>query len=183
MIRQHGSSPITLQQLGEFLYRTARVTGYRQSENLTFTRRLYPSGGAVYELEIYLAVQACDGLETGLYHYNPDVHNLTLTAAFTPDVAQTIRQASSAALVENGQILVLISARFDRMARFYHTIGYALILKHVGILMQTMYLVASAMNLALCAIGSGDSDLFCTITAIPYFQEGLVGELLLGSRA
>ena len=181
-VRQYGSNPITLQQLGEFLYRTARVTGYQQGENLTLTRRLYPAGGAVYELEIYLAVQACDGLEAGLYHYNPDVHHLTQIAAFTPDVAHMVRQAASAGLVENGQILVLMTARFARMNRFYHTIAYALILKHVGALMQTMYLVATAMNLAPCAIGSGDSDLFAEITKIPYFEEGLVGEMLLGSR-
>jgi SagB-type dehydrogenase family enzyme len=181
-IRQHGANPMTLQQLGEFLYRTARVTGYRQGENLTLTRRLYPAGGAVYEIEIYLAVQACDGLEAGLYHYNPDVHSLTLTATFTPEVAHLVRQAASSALVENGQILVLMTARFQRMARFYHTIAYSLILKHVGALMQTMYLVATAMHLAPCAIGSGDSDLFADITSIPYFEEGLVGEMLLGSR-
>jgi SagB-type dehydrogenase family enzyme len=182
-IRQHGTNPMTLQQLGEFLYRTARVTGYRQGENLTLTRRLYPAGGAVYELEIYLAVQACDGIEAGLYHYNPDAHNLNLTAAFTPDVAHLVRQASSAALVENGQLLVLMTARFQRMSRFYHTIAYSLILKHVGALMQTIYLVATAMSLAPCAIGSSDSDLFAEITSIPYFEEGLVGEMLLGSRA
>jgi oxazoline/thiazoline dehydrogenase len=181
-LRQHGANPMTLQQLGEFLYRTARVTGYRQGENLTLTRRVYPSGGAVYELEIYLAVQACDGIEAGLYHYSPDAHDLTLTTPFTPDVAHLVRQASSAALTENGQILVLMTARFQRMARFYHTLGYSLILKHVGALMQTMYLVATAMHLAPCAIGSGDSDLFADITSIPYFEEGLVGEMLLGSR-
>jgi SagB-type dehydrogenase family enzyme len=181
-VRQHGANPMTLRQLGEFLYRTARVTGYRQGENLTLTRRLYPAGGAVYELEIYLAVQACEGIEAGLYHYNPDAHSLTLTATFTPEVAHLVRQASSAALVENGQILVLMTARFQRMARFYHTLAYSLILKHVGALMQTMYLVATAMHLAPCAIGSGDSDLFADITSIPYFEEGLVGEMLVGSR-
>jgi SagB-type dehydrogenase family enzyme len=179
-IRQHGANPISLQQLGEFLYRTARVTGYRQGENLTLTRRLYPAGGAVYELEIYLAVQACDGLETGLYHYNPDTH--TLTPVIIGDVDHFLHQATSAALVESGQILVLMTARFQRMARFYHTLAYSLILKHVGALMQTMYLVATAMNLAPCAIGSGDSDLFAEMTDIPYFEEGLVGEMLLGSR-
>jgi hypothetical protein len=45
-----------------------------------------------------------------------------------------------------------------------------------------MYLVATAMKLAPCAIGCGDSDLFTRAAGTQYVEETSVGEFLLGSR-
>jgi hypothetical protein len=45
-----------------------------------------------------------------------------------------------------------------------------------------MYLTATAMGLAPCAIGGGDSDLFAKAAATNYCAETSVGEFLLGSR-
>jgi len=64
--------------------------------------------------------------------------------------------------------------------RDYHSISYSLILKEVGSLFQTMYLVATAMQLACCALGGGDSDLFSQIVQTEYVDETSVGELVLG---
>ncbi|MBI4276864.1 MAG: nitroreductase family protein, partial [Armatimonadetes bacterium] len=58
----------------------------------------------------------------------------------------------------------------------------ALILKDVGVLYQTMYLVAAAMGLSPCALGGGDADLLTRAIGIPYHVESAVGEFLLGSR-
>jgi SagB-type dehydrogenase family enzyme len=60
--------------------------------------------------------------------------------------------------------------------------AYALILKHVGVLYQTMYLAATAMSLAPCGIGCGDSDLFARAAGTDYYAETSVGEFLLGSK-
>jgi oxazoline/thiazoline dehydrogenase len=45
-----------------------------------------------------------------------------------------------------------------------------------------MYLVATAMNLAPCGIGIGDSDLFAKAAGCNYYAETSVGEFVLGSR-
>ncbi len=55
-------------------------------------------------------------------------------------------------------------------------------MKHVGALYQTMYLVATAMKLAPCGIGNGDSDLFAQAAGCNYYAETSVGEFALGSR-
>jgi hypothetical protein len=44
-----------------------------------------------------------------------------------------------------------------------------------------MYLAATAMNLAPCALGCGDSDLFARAAGTDYYVETSVGEFLLGS--
>jgi SagB-type dehydrogenase family enzyme len=62
------------------------------------------------------------------------------------------------------------------------SIAYSLILKHVGVVYQTMYLAATAMGLAPCALGCGDSDRFARAAGIDYYVESSVGEFLLGSR-
>ena len=59
--------------------------------------------------------------------------------------------------------------------------AYALVLKNVGVLYQTMYLTASAMGLAACGIGGGHSDLFGSAASLNYFAESSVGEFAIGS--
>jgi SagB-type dehydrogenase family enzyme len=60
--------------------------------------------------------------------------------------------------------------------------GYALVLKDLGALMQTMYLVATAMGLAPCAIGSGDAAVFARATGLDPLAESSVGEFALSTR-
>jgi SagB-type dehydrogenase family enzyme len=79
-------------------------------------------------------------------------------------------------------VLLIVAARFQRVMWKYASMAYALILKDVGVLYQTMYLVATAMNLAPCAIGCGNADLFAQATGTDYWAESSVGEFLLGSR-
>jgi oxazoline/thiazoline dehydrogenase len=45
-----------------------------------------------------------------------------------------------------------------------------------------MYLVATAMDLAACAIGGGDSDLFAQVTGCDYLAETSIGEFIIGSK-
>jgi len=44
-------------------------------------------------------------------------------------------------------------------------------------------LAATAMGLAPCALGAGNSDLFAWASGIDYYAEGSVGEFLLGSKS
>jgi SagB-type dehydrogenase family enzyme len=184
--------PITDRQLGEFLFRVARVTAYREAEVSTprgpvrqdFAARPYPAGGGLYELELYAAVQTCDNLPPGLYHYDPTGHRLIRLRGRTAEVAGLIRDAaeSTATPEETLQVLLVVAARFPRVAWKYESIAYALTLKHVGVLYQTMYLAATAMGLAPCAIGGGDADLFARAAGTNYYAETSVGEFLLGNQ-
>jgi SagB-type dehydrogenase family enzyme len=62
----------------------------------------------------------------------------------------------------------------------YSSLAYALILKDVGVLTQTLYLMATEMGLGGCAIGSVDIDLFARMTGIEFHVEGPVGQFALG---
>ncbi|MBV9209430.1 MAG: SagB family peptide dehydrogenase, partial [Acidobacteria bacterium] len=82
---------------------------------------------------------------------------------------------------EKPQVLITLASRFQRMAWKYHAIAYAATLKNVGVLFQTMYLVATDMGLAACALGSGNSDLFARAAGTDYYAETSVGEFMLGA--
>jgi SagB-type dehydrogenase family enzyme len=79
-------------------------------------------------------------------------------------------------------VALLVTARFGRVMWKYSTMGYALVLKHVGVLYQVMYSVATAMGLAATGLGGGDSDAFAVASGVPWEVESTVGEFLLGSR-
>ncbi len=78
-------------------------------------------------------------------------------------------------------MLIIIAARFQRVSWKYRGISYATVLKDAGALMQTMYLVATAMDLAPCALGCGDAEFFARTIGTHYFEETSVGEFLLGA--
>jgi SagB-type dehydrogenase family enzyme len=178
--RDFGDPPLTRQQLGEFLYRSARIRNtYDAGTGQQLSRRPYPGGGAVYELEIYVTVRVCSGLSPGLYHYCPLSHRLARLADAPERLLRQATQSPHAA----PQVLLTIAARFARIFWKYESIGYAVILKDAGALFQTMYLVAEAMGLGACAIGGGDSDLFADAAGLDYYAETSVGEFILGSRA
>ena len=80
------------------------------------------------------------------------------------------------------QVLLIVSARLPRLSWKYASIAYALVLKHVGVVLHSMYLAATAMGLAPCALGAGDSDLFARAAGTDYYAETSVGEFVLGSR-
>lgn len=183
--------PITSRQLGEFLFRVARVTGYREEEvstphgplHMEFAPRPYPAGGSLYELEVYAAISACANLSPGLYHYDAAEHRLIRMCRPTKEVSELLRDAANSTAIpaDTLQVLLILAARFPRLAWKYESIAYALTLKHVGVVYQTMYLTATAMGLAPCAVGGGDSDLFARASGNAYGLETSVGEFLLGN--
>lgn len=179
-LRAHGEPPITLEQLGEFLYRTARIK--RESRKVGVSFRPSPSAGALHPLEIYPVVDRCGGLAAGLYHYDPREHALRLVAEPNEGV-RTLQQLGGVTAMLPGlpQVLLVITARFQRVQNKYQSVAYAAILKDVGCLYQTLYLVATAMGLAPCALGGGHSDLFASVAGLDYFRETSVGEFVLGT--
>ncbi|NJM41555.1 MAG: SagB/ThcOx family dehydrogenase [Anaerolineae bacterium] len=184
-VRKYAEKPITVEQLGHFLYRVAHVQQvFRDAEHGTdFMLRPTPNGGAIHELEIYPIVESCEGLAQGLYYYNPFEHQLHKLAEKTVFVAGLLQMAWHTANRESPiQVCLAVTARFQRTQWKYQSIAYALQLKHVGVLYQTMYLVATAMGLAPCALGGGDSDLFARAADLNYYAETTVGEFLLGSK-
>jgi SagB-type dehydrogenase family enzyme len=184
-LRAPGRDPIALAQVATFLHHVARIravtppdpAGGRHYETAAGP---CPGGGGLHEHELYLTVTRCQGLEPGFYHYGAGAHLLEPWPA-PPGTLETMvlraRQAMGQAPAPD--ILVTLAARIQRVAWKYQGLAYALILKNTGVLFQQMYLVATALGLSPCALGSGDTQLFAQASGLDFTRETSVGEFAL----
>jgi SagB-type dehydrogenase family enzyme len=185
--------PMMLAELARFLDGTARVQarwsdkldlGGEDDPVIEYATRPYPSGGGCWELELYLAVDKCEGLARGFYHYDAGAHGLVPIVVRTHELDGLLTRAKFAMDAPAApQILITIAARFGRISWKYSSLAYALILKDVGVLVQTLYLMATDMGLGACAIGSVDINLFAKMTGIEFHVEGPVGQIAIGRGA
>jgi SagB-type dehydrogenase family enzyme len=184
-LRKHDdTAPLTAAQLGELLYRTVRIRQVTPSGDDELVDRPFPAGGSLAELEVYPVVTHCAGLSAGVWHYDGLRHALEKICEPTPAMTELVAQARVTSLMDSSpQVLLVIAARFGRVMWKYESMAYALILKHVGVLYQSLYLTATAMGLAPCAQGGGNAELFAAASGLEYYTEGSVGEFVVGSAA
>lgn len=186
-VREYDDVPPTLAQLAALLYRAVRarcVIPADPDAGLPYEAldRPFPTGGASGELEVYLTVAQCRGLDPGAYHYDAAAHALRRLPTSERDCHELLSYAWRATAGRvRPQVLLTINSRFGRLSWKYSSIAYALTLKHVGVLYQTLYLVATAMGLAPCALGSGDADAAARAFGLDWATESSVGEFLIGS--
>ncbi len=180
--------PITCAELSRFLDSTVRVLSRSNSkldlDDRGHADRPYPSAGGSYELELYLAVDKCEGLARGFYHYDANAHTLVPIGVPRHELEAQLTGAKYAmGAPAPPQILITIAARFGRISWKYSSIAYSLILKDVGVLTQTFYLMATDMGLGGCAVGIANIDLFAKMTGIEFHVEGPVGQFAIGRGA
>lgn len=193
--RRYAGSPITAAQLGDLLYRTARVRSLITAapggqdppdvpaRGTPYSNRPYPSGGACYELELYLTVSSCTGLANGVYHYDPLGHRLEPVSADRAAADELLSAACiTAALDSPAQVLISMTARFRRLSWRYEGLAYRLVLMHVGVLMQNLYIACAAMGLAPCALDAVDIDVAARAFGADWRTEPCVGQFLVGGQ-
>lgn len=185
--RAWSRNPIGAETFSQLLWLSARDRAvFPEGPEEEYVSRPYPSGGAAYSLEIY-AVIAAEGVEStaaGVYHYLPSAHALEPVtndgAECLPFLDAAARSAGSETLPP---VLLLVTSRFARQSETYGTLAYSLVLKEVGCLFQTLYLVAESLGLAPCALGGGVMPgrlaRLCNTTEL---AEPVVGEFILGPR-
>jgi SagB-type dehydrogenase family enzyme len=176
-------SPPTLDQLGQFLFRTTRGRKLRVIGDEEFPSRPFPSGGGLYELEVYPVVRQVEGLAPRVYHYDSFDHVLRPVAEFDNPAVARLLTPSSLTLVDGQlpQVLFVFAARVGRIMWTYEQIPYAVMLKHVGVLTQTMSLVATDMGLGSVAQGYCDTAAFADLAGVDEMTECALGTLVLGS--
>jgi SagB-type dehydrogenase family enzyme len=184
-LRAPRDPPITLAQLGSFLHYVARTRSAMPPDPAS--GRFYealsgpcPGSGGLHELDLFLSVARCAGLAPGFYRYARDHHLLEPWPCAEAAWGNLLTQAREAMGARTGpDILVTLAARVQRVAWKYEAIAYALILKDAGVMLQQMYLVATALGLAPCALGTGDSQVFARASGLDFLRDAPVAEFAL----
>jgi SagB-type dehydrogenase family enzyme len=195
-VRGYAETPLTAAELGELLYRAARVrsvsnfstpgrrvvaTEPPDEAGAERSDRPYPSGGACHELELYVTIGQCEGLEQGVYHYDPLNHMLELINPDQRVAGELLTCAANMAGMDSlPPLLLTITARIGRLSWKYEGLVYSLVLKHVGVLTQNLYLVSTAMRLGPCALGSAHVDLTARAFGVDWRIEPSVGQFIVG---
>ncbi|MFF1923584.1 SagB family peptide dehydrogenase [Streptomyces sp. NPDC058221] len=173
-VRPDDVRPLSLAQLGELLHRSAGVG--------PSGRRPYPSLGSRYPLELYLVVSGGGDVLRGVYHYDPHDHVLLPLDTGPEQVDGLLAEARThAGISQEPPVLITMTARYDRAAAAYRGTAYTALLKEVGALQQTLYLVATAMGLGPCALAFGDTETAALAFGLDWRAEPGVGEFVVSA--
>jgi len=184
-VRRYAERPLTLAELSTVLHHTARITTVHQDPVLgDVGRRPFASAGGRCKLEVYVVANDVAGLAAGAHYYDPRAHQ---PAGQGPPA----RRPSGAAQPEgSGRHWRGVEpgcsggpAHHLRLRPCHVEVpgmGLALIHKDVGCFLQTLYLVATAMGLAPCAVGGGEEAAISHWLGFDPLVESQVACLLLG---
>jgi SagB-type dehydrogenase family enzyme len=156
--RDYTGAAIDQEQLAAFLRYACGVTGsiagygYRQ-----LPLRTFPSSGGLQAPEVYVSIQAVDGIAPGLYHYHPvdNVLEIMRPGQHGPMLAALSFQQP---YLVTASVVFLITGCFERMRWKYGQRAYKYMCMDVGYLGQNLYLVAEALGLGACAIAGFVDD-------------------------
>src|SRR5262249_34180368 len=124
--------PITLAELARFLDGAARVQSRLDGglggggPVVEYAVRPDPSAGGSWELELYLAVDRCEGPPGGFYHYDAGGHAL-VPIGVRPQELEALLTGAQFAMdaPATPQVLITIAARFGRISWKYSALAYA----------------------------------------------------------
>lgn len=173
-IRSYSAKPMALLQLSRLLHRAAGITdpanGYRAA----------PSAGALYPLELYVVANNVGQLPQGIYRYDCEGHSLETVRA--GDHRRSLLVASLGQdMVLHASAVLVLAAVFQRTRWKYRERAYRYVLMECGHVAQNVYLAATSMGLAACAIGAFLDDELNALLALDGKEEAALYILTVGA--
>lgn len=157
--RDYSGAAISLGQLSTLLQHACGTTGFVAAYEYTrLPLRSFPSSGGLQAPEVYLAVQAVDGLPVGLYHYHPIDHVLEFLKP--GNHGPTLRNMTfEMPYMETSAVVFLITGCYERLRWKYGERSYRFLCLDTGFLGENIYLTAEALGLGACAHSGFAEDL------------------------
>ena len=148
--RTYSNRMIKLKDLATILYYSVGITGRAWWGG---PKRMYPSAGGLQPIEAYLSVSRVEGLDPGLYHYNPGLHALELIKS--GDHSREIMDISlGQEHVGLAPMVIILTAVYSRTASRYGQRSYRYIHWDAGFAGQNIYLTCEALGMATVAVGA-----------------------------
>jgi SagB-type dehydrogenase family enzyme len=139
--------PLDLEGLATLLYFTAGVTKqktYPGGGEVLF--RAAASTGALYQTEVYVATGDVDGVEPGLYHFNPG--DFALRRLRSGDVRAALAEAAADESLGRRAAVVVLSAIYWRNTWKYQARGYRHLFWDSGTMLANLIATGNALGAA-----------------------------------
>lgn len=155
--RDYVVKPLTTAQLSSLLHFSAGTTGFAQGYGYRrWPLRSFPSSGGLQAPEVYVAVQDVDGIEPGLYHYQPLDHCLELLSAHERTVLAAIGIGQP--YISTAAAVFAITGYYARANWKYGERSFRYMCMDVGFVGENLYLVAEALGLGACGVAGFIDD-------------------------
>ena len=174
-IRRFTGAPLRLDALARLLYFGNGLSGRLDSTSHGVVQpvRAAPSAGALYPVEIYAAVIAVEGLESGLFHYAVDRHGLELLRP--GNFAGLFSEMTfDPATFSGAAVAFILTGVFNRAHFKYGERGYRFTLLEAGHICQNILLAATAQELGAVAVGGFIDDEVNELLDLDGFDEAAV---------
>ena len=169
--RDFADRELTLVQMGALLF---AAQGYRPNQE----KRLVPSAGASYPLEVTLAVGRVESLQPGLYRYVAHRHGLEVIEIRGDSLSKIAAATFEAPWVANAAAVLHISAVFARTTEPYADqppAGRAerYVWLEAGHAAQNAALASAALRLATVFIGGFDDEAMARAVQLPAAERSI----------
>ena len=184
-LRDYSGKPMTQAELGFMLWSAQGVKSYR-GQVATF--RTVPSGGARHPFETYVAVQAVEGLEPGLYRYLPlenvgekavTIERLGSIQDYTDKITAMLAGQAWAA---KAPVILFYSCIPYRAEWRYDSAAHRVVLIDLGHLGQNVMLSAVALGLGSCCMAAYDQQLCDEVLGFDGLSEYTVYAISVGAE-
>lgn len=183
--RQFALAPILMEELASLLIGAEGVQHEGSSPGTSF--RPTPSGGARHPLEIFVLPLRVEGLAAYVHHFNP--HGRYLVELADREVADSwlaqslLNEAADGDGATSPAAVLVLMAAFARTQWKYERCGLAMTYRDTGALMQTLYLLTTALGLCGYAMGGGPQERVLGREQEDPLTLGYVGAFLVGHPA
>jgi len=170
---------LTLEALTRILFCADGLTRRRRVGGEDYHFRAAPSAGALYPIEVYVAVGEAQGLEPGLYHFSPA--DLRLRGLRRGDWRSVIAHAAGGRRsLRRSRAIVLLSAIFWRSAWKYRARAYRYCLWDAGTMLANLLASATAEGFSTELVSAFSDSEIETLLGIDGEREGAMCLVALG---
>jgi SagB-type dehydrogenase family enzyme len=141
-----------------------------------------PSGGGLHPTEIYPVVGRVRGLEPGLYHYDVRHHALE-TLSQGPALSALAATMTAPEPVAGSAVTFVLTSVMPRALSKYLFRGYRVLSYDVGCVLQSLYLVATALGLGATAVGGFYDDEVSQTLGVDGVDECVMMTFVVGQPA
>lgn len=172
-IREYSGEPLSLFEISQLLWAAQGITQKEDDppsmwhgDQWMGGLRTAPSAGALYPIELYIAVGEVNELSQGLYKYHPGEHGIIkiLDGDKRDDIAEA---ALNQGCVRTGAVDIIMTGVYRRTAHKYGDRAERYVQIESGAVCQNIYLQAHALDLGTVIVGAFQDNILKSTLNLP----------------